>query len=274
MKISRREFSVLTSSVLAALATPRAFGGPLRVRRNVNTLSAAKIDVFRTGIAAMSALPVEDFRSRQYQSNVHGIAGLPDTWPAVPDAETYWNECRHQSQHFLPWHRWYLLFWEEIVRELSGDPNFNAPYWDSVSSGLLPAAFRIPADASNPLYNSTREISLNNGTAQVSGLNLDAMEQHTFLAFATEDLEGIEKNPHNPVHNQVGGEMAACTTAGLDPLFFLHHTNIDRYWECWLRLGDGRANPGGSVGWIAHTFPFQTLAGPQIAAVANCLRYR
>ena len=39
-------------------------------------------------------------------------------------------------------------------------------------------------------------------------------------------------------------------------------------------MGGGRANPGGTLGWISHTFPFQTLAGPTTAAVANCLRSR
>jgi len=271
VKLSRREFSALASSALAVLSARRAFGEPLRVRRNVNALSGAEIEVFRTGLAAMRALPVEDFRSRQYQSNVHGIAGFPDTWPDVPGSDIYWSECRHESQHFLPWHRWYLLYWEEIVRELSGNPNFNAPYWDSVSNGLLPVACRIPADASNPLYNGTRVMSLNNGTAQVSGLDITAMNRTSFLAFAWQE-GGIEEMPHNPVHNQVGGEMAVCTTAGLDPLFFMHHVNVDRYWECWLRMGGGRANPGGTLGWIAHTFPFQTLAGPTTAAVANGLR--
>ena len=28
--------------------------------------------------------------------------------------------------------------------------------------------------------------------------------------------------------------MGAFETAGLDPLFWLHHANIDRLWEVWL----------------------------------------
>ena len=155
MKISRREFSVLASSALAAISARRAFGDPLRVRRNVNSLSAAEVEVFRTGIAAMRALPVEDFRSRQYQSNVHGLPGHSGHLARRAWIGYLLDECRHESQHFLPWHRWYLLYWEQIVRELCGDPNFNAPYW-VFANGLLPAAFRIPANASNPLYKTAR----------------------------------------------------------------------------------------------------------------------
>ena len=126
MKISRREFSVLTSSVLAALAAPRAIADPPRVRRNVNYLSSAEIDVLRAGISAMAALPVEDFRSRLYQSHVHGAPwGWEDIYGDVPETDIYWNQCQHDTLHFLTWHRWYLLYFEQIVRELSGDTNFN-----------------------------------------------------------------------------------------------------------------------------------------------------
>ena len=51
----------------------------------------------------------------------------------------------------------------------------------------------------------------------------------------------------------------------------MHHANIDRYWECWLRKGGGRENPA-DASWLGETFDFQTLAGPQAAAVSNCLR--
>ena len=56
--------------------------------------------------------------------------------------------------------------------------------------------------------------------------------------------------PHGAVHSLVGndydefgqlvdtGWMGSFFTAGLDPLFWLHHANIDRLWEVWLRLDD------------------------------------
>lgn len=270
MKFSRREFAALTTSALAAMTAPRAFGGPLRVRRNVNTLSSTELDVMRAGITAMSALPVDNFRSRIYQSCVHGTPwGWEDVWGWVPDTATYWNQCHHGTFHFFTWHRWYLLYWEQIMRELSGTPAFDVPYWDSVSSGFLPAAVRVPADATNSLYNGTRLTSLNDGTAQVTGLGLNAMNYTDFADFSLA-ADGIEQNPHNPVHNQVGGNMGDVGWAGFDPLFFMHHANIDRYWECWLKRGGGRANPA-DAGWLGETFDFQTLAGPQVASASNCL---
>lgn len=58
---------------------------------------------------------------------------------------------------------------------------------------------------------------------------------------------GVETQPHDYVHGLVGGGdptnpnlpglMSDPDTAGLDPIFWLHHGNIDRLWEVW------RANP-------------------------------
>jgi tyrosinase len=45
------------------------------------------------------------------------------------------------------------------------------------------------------------------------------------------------------VHGGVGGLVGAFETAGLDPIFWLHHANIDRLWEVWLRSGTPRSNP-------------------------------
>ena len=42
-------------------------------------------------------------------------------------------------------------------------------------------------------------------------------------------------NLHNAVHIYIGGHMRDVTTASNDPIFFLHHANIDRIFEAWLR---------------------------------------
>ncbi|XP_023688036.2 tyrosinase-like [Paramormyrops kingsleyae] len=36
----------------------------------------------------------------------------------------------HWAPAFLPWHRLYLLLWEDEIRRLTGDPGFVLPYWD------------------------------------------------------------------------------------------------------------------------------------------------
>ena len=56
---------------------------------------------------------------------------------------------------FLPWHRAYLLFHEQILGELMGDPTFALPFWDWDTPGrnLFPFdAYGQPGDTGNPLY--------------------------------------------------------------------------------------------------------------------------
>ncbi|MGH6868664.1 MAG: tyrosinase family protein, partial [Methylocella sp.] len=42
----------------------------------------------------------------------------------------------------------------------------------------------------------------------------------------------LEATPHNNVHNIVGGLMGG-TQSALDPIFMMHHCNIDRIWAVW-----------------------------------------
>lgn len=50
------------------------------------------------------------------------------------------------------------------------------------------------------------------------------------------DVEGAL---HNPVHVWVGGPMQDQSTAPADPLFWLHHANVDRIWESWRQHNPG-----------------------------------
>ena len=57
----------------------------------------------------------------------------------------------------------------------------------------------------------------------------------------------LESNPHNQVHVDVGGNspdgqtwglMSDPGIAALDPIFYLHHCNIDRMWAAWNANGN------------------------------------
>jgi tyrosinase len=62
-------------------------------------------------------------------------------------------------------------------------------------------------------------------------------------------------------------------TAAQDPIFYLHHANIDRLWVHWI--GDGRQNPTDNTPaghtWLTTSFPFfdengnlQTMTGQDV----------
>jgi tyrosinase len=69
----------------------------------------------------------------------------------------------------------------------------------------------------------------------------------------------LEETPHNNIHANVGGAngvLANLFVAARDPLFFAHHANVDRLWDSWLALGQGRANPTNDPVWIGKTWTF------------------
>lgn len=238
------------------------------MRRSVTTLSPSgrTMSAYRRGVAVMKSRPFSDPTSWSYQGAIHGFNGLPPV--GLPqDMVDNLSRCSHRDsttvlRHFLPWHRLYLHFFERIVRDASGDPDFMLPYWNySVVGGeRLPVAFRWPSDFTNPLYDSRRNDfwpRVNRGEA-ISFTATDdrqAMSQRSFNRFS----DAIEGTPHGSVHVAVGGQgglMSAFPTAALDPIFWLHHCNVDRMWSTWLRDQPGASNPTNDPAWMNAEFSF------------------
>jgi tyrosinase len=62
----------------------------------------------------------------------------------------------------------------------------------------------------------------------------------------------MEQQPHDQVHDLIGhgtGIMGDPGTAGYDPIFWLHHANIDRLWEAWLSTNPPHQNPP-DLAWL------------------------
>lgn len=241
-------------------------------RRDAWTLSStttwpAELEWYAKAVRAMQAKPRIDPLSWGYQAAIHGLANTPPP-PAAP-----WNECQHATWYFLPWHRMYLVQFERIVRktvvELGGPSDWALPYWNYEGSGTsnqIPPAFReatLPDGSPNPLLVTQRRPGINTGGALPPQVTSSA--EAAASSFFTTPFGGapvgfggprtgfahfgpapgvLENQPHNIIHVAVGGTfglMSNPDTAALDPIFWLHHANIDRLWETW-RLTTG-TNP-------------------------------
>jgi tyrosinase len=223
----------------------------------------------------MQALPNTDPLSWAYQANIHATWFNPPPPEPAPTSELPgWTTCEHGSLYFWPWHRMYLYWFERIIREMSGDATFALPYWDysDPNQRVLPAPFRDPA---SPLFVAERDADVNNGIAPTG---LDFIFDHcsglaeTVFDFASFSLEGT---PHGAVHVWVagpGGWMGAFDTAARDPIFWLHHSNIDRLWESWVALGNANST---DPTWLANDvtsfsgrpYDFFDEAGAQVATI-------
>ena len=266
------------------------------VRRNIYSLSAAAITSLRAGVAAMKARSDSDPTSWLYQAKMHAVDS--GTVAALQD------QCQHRQFFFFSWHRMFTYYFERILRKSSGDPKLTLPYWnytDVPAQAVLPEPYRLPADATNSLYNSTRQAVYNGGVAlpaadvsYSAAFNLTNFTTPTLGAasFGGRTLSapahfpssagsgGVEKSPHNNVHNDINGEMATGESPR-DPIFWLHHSNIDRLWKRWLALGNGRVNPTGDSVWMNHVFTFfdengaqVSLTGAQVLNTVTQLNYR
>lgn len=281
-------------------ATPPAAGTPQYTRVEINSFTPDQIDALRKGVALMQQRESTDPTSWIYQANIHGVPESGDNCPASTDPmQPAWATCQHGNFFFLAWHRMYVYYFERILRaaiqEATGDPNyqFALPYWnyEDPSNEDLPEPFRVPADASNPLYVAQRSRPCNQPGQCVSpeeasdeqamalipfcncppgetcsgctsGLNPDEVFGGQFTPQPVHfmgDFGELESQPHNVIHNVVGGPfgwMSDPDCAARDAIFWLHHANIDRLWQVWLNQGGNRANPLQSEPWTTQTFTF------------------
>jgi tyrosinase len=208
-----------------------------------------------------------------------------DKMPTAADQKAFWLQCQHGTWYFLPWHRGYLLAFEAVVRaevaNLHGPKDWTLPYWNyfKAKQNKLPPAFASPnwpdGKGDNPLFVQQRYGPGDNGNVFVplDNVDLNAMRESDFtgttrgghVGFGGPDtgfmhpgaqnrFGGVENQPHNAVHGLVGGQnlpglMSDPDTAGLDPIFWLHHANIDRLWEIWRQNPTSNVDPTDSK-WI------------------------
>ncbi len=182
--------------------------------------------------------------------------------------QTYGDQCQHGTWYFLPWHRGYLAAFEAIVaakiKDMNGPDDWALPYWNYLDATnpdarRIPPVFlekRLPDGEPNPLSKPPRRntVVLSPVVPNMPDIDLGAMAEPDFLVGndGTIGFGGgltgfsrsgnrtgdLEANPHNPVHVMIGGfeggYMSDPNFAGLDPIFWLHHCNIDRLWEAWM----------------------------------------
>src|SRR4030088_233902 len=81
-----------------------------------------------------------------------------------------------------------------------------------------------------------------NSSGRVRPLGQDSLDP-SWVLNRTGAQGTLERLPHNMVHNNIGGWMPR-TLSPRDPIFFMHHCNIDRIWAVWNSLGnDNSAEP-------------------------------
>jgi tyrosinase len=266
-----------------------------RVRYDArSTQGKAMLQIYKQAVGKMknkTIIPEGDPRSWTFQWYTHWVKGSttktaelnriypsPSPWRSL--AQEMWETCQahgpgEDENFFLPWHRMFVYYFESIVRQVSGNNTFTLPYWnystaDTTIRGVLPPEFR---DSASPLFEVKRNSGVNNGKPIQQGqpddpLSLNSLRQCTYKPSGVNQgfNLNLDSTLHGNVHVLVGNSqnMGSVPWAAGDPIFWMHHCNIDRLWASWNAAG--RKNPVNDPNWLGKTFIFANAAGQRVVA--------
>jgi hypothetical protein len=215
-------------------------GAATRIRKDVDLLSTTEGDLLKKAFEGILAKDPADPNSYFTQAGYH--------WLPPP------LYCQHHVPAYNPWHRAYLLSFENALRSVPGCEGVTLPYWDITKPfpEFLKAApfdkYTLPQDIGsgfNKGYVTTR-------------YPYDEIQQNLQMYDVTADLEraltktdwedfhgwwsGATNNTiiaaHDGGHGSIGPTMANQSVAAYDPVFWFFHANWDRLWWEWQKKMD------------------------------------
>jgi tyrosinase len=227
-------------------------------RKNQKDLSSGEWDAFVSAVNQMHGVGASAPAYRDFVAvHVKAMSGAGMAWRVH-------TMMGMVGRNFLAWHRQFLLQFERRLRKV--EPTITLPYWDWIRDPKLPAALSKPALLSSWSVTRKWDSSLLPTKADVTALNA----RTTFSSF-----QRVLEQIHNNVHLAVGGLDGEGTMSGAnspaDPIFFLHHANVDRLWAEW-QTKHPRAKPSN----FGETLQPKPLFGVKVSSVLriSALGYR
>lgn len=207
---------------------------PFRTRKSLLKLEKKELQALNDGFEALVA--VEGFGGYQHIAGIYGKPG---------------SSSRPTAAHlFLPWHRAYLLSFENMLDRAW--PGLSLSYWDwtdksnwarGIPGRLKKVAYsdqdqgvwlnqfcRAPIDCLGHECFTERNPEKPARLPTLAAKVQDALSQKTF-----EDFSVAIEEVSQELRAWVGGHQSSDDYAAYDPLFWFHHTNIDRLWTQWQR---------------------------------------
>lgn len=178
----------------------------------------------------------------------------------------------HMCAAFLPWHRAMLHSFERDLQIMLGNDQFALPYWDwsadeatladpttsalwsaacvggngtPISSGPFAGWSTINAQGAVSTAGISRNLGVRSQLPSYASIaeilprvpyDVPPYNDASPIGFRNA-LEGFASTAssqmHNAVHGWVGGLMGLVQVSPNDPVFYLHHANVDRIWAQW-----------------------------------------
>ena len=214
-----------------------------RYRRNWSSLSRLERERYISAVLTVSSdpkyTPLYQTLLTKYQDSFHTVAQT-----TIPEIS-----------QFIPWHRYFLLEYEDLLRLVHTD--ITIPYWDWTTFTSTPYSAPVfnPTsgfgDSADPVTGCVASGPFREGEFEVTYLNRSSgcltRDYNDYTFFKREYLQGtlsLGTDLFNEFHNFVqlflslnircfvGGQM--CTTnAASDPLLLLHLARIDLFVQKW-----------------------------------------
>ncbi len=222
--------AAIMATAAAVAAVPAAI-----VRRSADTITVSEQNVFKGAVTSAIADGIYSTLVRIHANMSHDM----HTMPGMPAG----------TLRFLPWHRLYLINFEQAMRAF--EPTFFVPYWRWMDQNSIPGWMsnftptgvtdangtaipvrRKPGTSPDP---ASRTLP---SSQTVQTTIMQATDYRTF----TLAVEGAQPyGAHNLVHMWFNGTMSQVPRAPADPMFWMHHAEIDRLWWIWQQSHPGQA---------------------------------
>jgi tyrosinase len=296
MALSRRKFVTAVSAIpFAVWFEKHAAAFAPHIRYNATSPQGqAMLKIYAEAVCKMHAMPQTDPVGWLFQWYTHNVKGGTTKAAAINSifgggsspqktlAQAAWSTCQPHNapgvgDYFLPWHRMYVYFFERIVRKVSGKAEFTLPYWNysiaGAAHGVIPKEFREPKDpilkclfmsnrnAPSPTVNNGQPIDMNDPGALDTHPSLSKCIYSGSNGFCNVLDNGLHGNVHVLTGN--GTNMGSVPFAANDPVFWAHHSNIDRLWASWNK-DPNRVNPN-TASFLNQAFTFSDENGVSVS---------
>lgn len=223
--------------------------------------------------------------------SAEGSQYRPEYVKLINEHYELFNSSIHKQKYFLPWHRYYILRYENLMRK--ADCSFTVTYWDwsvdtenafsAVSDNVWDSKTGFGGGGRDPhkcvldgpfrkgVWKRVRR----DGATGIDCLKRDFAgsppdEMHVMDILNKDDFDQFESPLrvvlHGVVHCKIGETMCSPEAASA-PEFFLHHAFIDKIWDDWQKKSWGNKNA--YFPWVNESMPKTQLRPAKLIDLSN-----
>jgi tyrosinase len=208
-----------------------------RIRKDIETLTSDELDRLIEAFQGILAKDTSDPDSYFVQAGYH--------WLPAP------LYCLHHVPGYNPWHRAYMLSFENALRSVPGCGEVTLPYWDITKP--FPEVLKKPPfdsytlpEGIGPGFDAgyvTQRFDYSEIADRLKLFDVTADLERALTKTDWEDFHGYWSGApydtiiaaHDGGHGSIGLTMANQSVAAYDPVFWFFHANWDRLWWEWQK---------------------------------------